>query len=343
MPNGLLLPGGIDAPQALSTAHCATVTDAGTVHFSREAIAASATRRRHLAEMPSRRRAARLLPTAGRRVRNRSHCLDRCGLMAASFPGWLPDTSRWQGSCRHRPRRLPAARMRLWQAIVQERLDDEHVTRGVGAAAAHRSGDRRCDTAHFVDAQHRRGWNKAHAGLLHRPGSQSQLFASHVWRCCYRCAASSRTKQRARVPARCCRQADRRPSVRRELLGAVASHRLNQTYGEPIWTATSMPCWVSPPTTTRRSPTCSEPGITTRRSATPRRIGGHIMSRRAFTPLRKPLAQSRVTIVTTAAPYRPEKGDQGPGAPYNGGAKFYEVYSGDTSQDARPAHFPYRL
>ena len=31
-----------------------------------------------------------------------------------------------------------------------------------------------------------------------------------------------------------------------------------------------------------------------------------------FQPLKKPLAQSRVTIVTTAAPYDPAKGDQGP-------------------------------
>jgi hypothetical protein len=62
-----------------------------------------------------------------------------------------------------------------------------------------------------------------------------------------------------------------------------------------------------------------------------------------FTPLRKPLAQSRVTIVTTAAPYRSDKGDQGPGAPYNGGAKFYQVYSGDTSQrhDLRISHIGY--
>ena len=62
-----------------------------------------------------------------------------------------------------------------------------------------------------------------------------------------------------------------------------------------------------------------------------------------FTPLRKPLAQSRVTIITTAAPYRPDKGDQGPGAPYNGGAKFYQVYSGDTAQqhDLRISHIGY--
>jgi glycine/betaine/sarcosine/D-proline reductase family selenoprotein B len=62
-----------------------------------------------------------------------------------------------------------------------------------------------------------------------------------------------------------------------------------------------------------------------------------------FTPLRKPLAEARVTIVTTAAPYRPDKGDQGPGAAYNGGAKFYEVYSGDTAQthDLRISHIGY--
>ena len=62
-----------------------------------------------------------------------------------------------------------------------------------------------------------------------------------------------------------------------------------------------------------------------------------------FQPLKKPLAQSRVTIITTAAPFRPDKGDQGPGAVYNGGAKFYEVYSGDTSQqhDLRISHIGY--
>lgn len=62
-----------------------------------------------------------------------------------------------------------------------------------------------------------------------------------------------------------------------------------------------------------------------------------------FTPLRKPLARSRVTVITTAAPYRPDKGDQGPGAAYNGGAKFYQVYSGDTSQqhDLRISHIGY--
>jgi hypothetical protein len=52
-----------------------------------------------------------------------------------------------------------------------------------------------------------------------------------------------------------------------------------------------------------------------------------------FHPLDKPLAESRLTIVTTAAPYRPDKGDQGPRAPYNAAAKFYTVYSGDTAED----------
>jgi len=62
-----------------------------------------------------------------------------------------------------------------------------------------------------------------------------------------------------------------------------------------------------------------------------------------FTPLRKPLAQSRLTIITTAAPYQPDKGDQGPGAAYNGSAKFYQAYSGDTARDhdLRISHIGY--
>ena len=59
-----------------------------------------------------------------------------------------------------------------------------------------------------------------------------------------------------------------------------------------------------------------------------------------FTPLRKPLPQCRVAIITTAAPYQPDKGDQGPGAPYNAAAKFYNVYSGrhDRDPDLRISH-----
>ncbi len=62
-----------------------------------------------------------------------------------------------------------------------------------------------------------------------------------------------------------------------------------------------------------------------------------------FQPLKKPLAQSRVTIVTTAAKYDPSKGDQGPGAAYNGSAKFYQVYDGDTAKqhDLRISHIGY--
>ncbi|WP_334157484.1 glycine/sarcosine/betaine reductase selenoprotein B family protein [Oryzomicrobium sp.] len=52
-----------------------------------------------------------------------------------------------------------------------------------------------------------------------------------------------------------------------------------------------------------------------------------------FQPLVKPLAESRLTLITTAAPYQPDKGPQGPGAPYNAAAKFYRVYSGDTARD----------
>lgn len=52
-----------------------------------------------------------------------------------------------------------------------------------------------------------------------------------------------------------------------------------------------------------------------------------------FQPLRKPLAECRVALITTAAPYQPDKGDQGPGAPYNAAAKFYAVYSLDAAKD----------
>jgi D-proline reductase (dithiol) PrdB len=52
-----------------------------------------------------------------------------------------------------------------------------------------------------------------------------------------------------------------------------------------------------------------------------------------FHPLDRPLSRCRVTLITTAAPYHPDKGDQGPHAPYNAAAKFYTVYSGDTATD----------
>jgi D-proline reductase (dithiol) PrdB len=52
-----------------------------------------------------------------------------------------------------------------------------------------------------------------------------------------------------------------------------------------------------------------------------------------FQPLGKPLASCRIAIVTTAAPFQPGKGDQGPGAPYNAAAKFYSVYQGETATE----------
>jgi hypothetical protein len=62
-----------------------------------------------------------------------------------------------------------------------------------------------------------------------------------------------------------------------------------------------------------------------------------------FAPLRVPLAQARVALITTAAPFQPEAGDQGPRAPYNASAKFYQVYSGpvDSKPDLRISHVGY--
>jgi hypothetical protein len=59
-----------------------------------------------------------------------------------------------------------------------------------------------------------------------------------------------------------------------------------------------------------------------------------------FRPLAKPLAECTVALVTTAAPYQPDKGPQGPGAPYNHAAKFFAIYSGDTDRehDVRISH-----
>jgi hypothetical protein len=50
-----------------------------------------------------------------------------------------------------------------------------------------------------------------------------------------------------------------------------------------------------------------------------------------------------VALITTAAPFQPDKGNQGPGASYNGSAKFLSVYSGKTDQepDLRISHIAY--
>ena len=62
-----------------------------------------------------------------------------------------------------------------------------------------------------------------------------------------------------------------------------------------------------------------------------------------FAPLNKPLGECRIGLVTTAAPYQPGKGEQGPGARYNAATKFFTVYSGDsaTEHDLRIAHIAY--
>jgi hypothetical protein len=62
-----------------------------------------------------------------------------------------------------------------------------------------------------------------------------------------------------------------------------------------------------------------------------------------FTPMGTPLDRARVALITTAAPFQPEAGDQGPGAPYNAAAKFYKVYSDSTESapDLRISHVGY--
>ncbi|MBU3627522.1 glycine/betaine/sarcosine/D-proline family reductase selenoprotein B [Polynucleobacter sp. AP-Reno-20A-A9] len=59
-----------------------------------------------------------------------------------------------------------------------------------------------------------------------------------------------------------------------------------------------------------------------------------------FSPLKKPLGQSVLGLITTAVPHDPGKGPQGQGAPYNAAAKFYQPYqqSIEGSVDLRIAH-----
>src|SRR5258708_5841773 len=62
-----------------------------------------------------------------------------------------------------------------------------------------------------------------------------------------------------------------------------------------------------------------------------------------FTPLARPLAETRLALITTAAPYQRGVGDQGPGARYNAAAKFYTAYSDSTDSvpDLRVPHVGY--
>ncbi|QWD85489.1 glycine reductase [Polynucleobacter asymbioticus] len=59
-----------------------------------------------------------------------------------------------------------------------------------------------------------------------------------------------------------------------------------------------------------------------------------------FIQPQKPLNQSILGLVTTAVPFDTSKGPQGPGAPYNAAAKFYDPYarSIDVDADLRIAH-----
>ena len=59
-----------------------------------------------------------------------------------------------------------------------------------------------------------------------------------------------------------------------------------------------------------------------------------------FAPLKKSLNQSVLGLITTAVPYNPDNGAQGPGAPYNAAAKFYQPYqqSINGDMDLRIAH-----
>ena len=62
-----------------------------------------------------------------------------------------------------------------------------------------------------------------------------------------------------------------------------------------------------------------------------------------FTRLEKPVSECKVALITTAAEYQPDKGDQGPHAPYNNDAKFKDVYHRpvDSSPDLRISHIGY--
>jgi len=57
----------------------------------------------------------------------------------------------------------------------------------------------------------------------------------------------------------------------------------------------------------------------------------------------KPVSESRLALITTAAPCRPELGDQGPGAAYNAQAKFFQVYTDSVEPvpDLRISHLGY--
>ena len=62
-----------------------------------------------------------------------------------------------------------------------------------------------------------------------------------------------------------------------------------------------------------------------------------------FAAMQKPLNKSRLGLITTAAPFRADLPDQGPGAAYNADAKFFEVFTAPISPkpDLRISHIGY--
>ncbi len=62
-----------------------------------------------------------------------------------------------------------------------------------------------------------------------------------------------------------------------------------------------------------------------------------------FTASNKPLADARVVLISTAAVFQSDLGDQGPHAPYNAGAKFFQVFRlpVDPPPDLRISHLGY--
>ena len=57
----------------------------------------------------------------------------------------------------------------------------------------------------------------------------------------------------------------------------------------------------------------------------------------------KPVKNAKLALITTAAPYRPDLNDQGPGAPYNAEAKFFRTYAMAVTPvpDLRISHLGY--
>ena len=62
-----------------------------------------------------------------------------------------------------------------------------------------------------------------------------------------------------------------------------------------------------------------------------------------FTPLKLPLVETRVTLITTAAAVTAAAGNQGPKAAYNANAKFFSVFTVPTrpTPDLRISHLNY--